>query len=269
LNRLSSFFVFLSKHHWVVLISATFGGITLLWGLWREFRGKKEWYSKIDNFRKCKREQWWREIFEIIGAGIETVVAFAFAAKDIREISPAHKQIAAKDPLNQAVTGISGVALIYLNGKEFNDLPHEAPAAGLILKQQGVSTPKWLDGLAYLESDEPINVITPQSSGRAVILHFHLNVLSQALLSQAPIVSPTVGTIVSSVNALTINTKFLRKGTEILGGSIALTINSTLRTFEIPRQMAVDVEDGFMEGSAPNLQSSLTATKQESLKSEK
>jgi hypothetical protein len=107
-------------------IAAGLGGVLVFWGLWLEGPPIEDLFLDIEAFRLHKRraERGWKML--MLGIFIEIVVAVVFAAKDGWQARQTERQIAANDPRNLPLASLTAyVAIEYkTNNVETNIWDH-------------------------------------------------------------------------------------------------------------------------------------------------
>lgn len=229
----------------VFLISsvASLGVVAVVWGLWWENRGEKEWYRDIKEFRSSKAKArrglklvFWGVVAELILGFTLTVVEGIGSMKTANEI-------AKNSPLNQQVSDVSINAVLNVKG-EYAPFLGEELSTWVTLNERnnmgsGVLNTLYLGGFSTLYSGK-IQAGEHQETGN------NYKTYSIQFLPERRFGTPQNGFVIAdrspltpelmleNITALMLHVNFISQDAEVVGGSAEIIINGTFRkTFQI------------------------------------
>ncbi len=225
---------------WGWPVAASFGGIIVLFGLWLEYSTEKPWYPNLDDLRWQNSKKKLGEKFVMFGILMEIGIGFAVAAKDelverqtAEQIAQTSTNVAKADPLNQPIASVT--ALVSLATAGTNDV-----------NTNGILFP----GNVFLQLRHFEQKTSGIDAQRHILLcsdwfRFSPNWWSLKF-NQWPATFFAPNSIVRNAkewDAISIKTSFLHRDTEIAGGVVVLTVNSTTIQFPILPQKVKGNED--------------------------
>jgi len=226
---------------WIWPVLAALGGGIVLIGLWMEYTSKIEspdLYKNINDFWSLKSRNKWGEIWVMIGIGFEIVIGIIFAFKEESEA-----------PLNQPISLISAVVRFNVasDGKMHPpSITNENWGSGISFFN-GTNINQQVFELDAKNTDVDIgNIVGTNGNivggGAEYLITFHQNLLLDMPGSGALAMPPDAGIGKSAksfgeVGSFVLSMPQISSNTEVLSGSIFVTINSSLNwVFDIPPQ---------------------------------
>ena len=198
-------------------------------GLILEF-GDKEEYPNARELRRSRRNKKWGEILVIVGVGLETLVAFAMAGKDVWENRQTAIDISKNAPINQPV--LSAFARVELTVTGTNDIwqPwYTPPVAAIAFSRRGV----WpMIGLS-MDSQK----FEKFFDGPRAKYILDLQTRSSWMLNPALKNATNAASMLRDIDWIMLQVHFLPYEFELVTGRVSIVLNSSVRReFPIPKQ---------------------------------
>jgi hypothetical protein len=205
---------------WVVIIAGS-GGVFVLVGLLMELFSEKELHKNVDDFRRCKSRKILGERLVIFGIAIEIFVAGWTAIDEWQN-----------DPLNQPIASVSAnVSLVTAGTNHISGVNSGSVNLQFERLDQVTVGINW-QAHVLICSDWYWNKSAPNWWS----LKFNQGI--ETFFDSNSVVRDA-----KDWNAIVLNAPFLYRDTEIVGGRIKLTVNSTVFEFPIPPQKAKGQKD--------------------------
>jgi hypothetical protein len=224
------------KSELVIFCFAAFGGLIVIVGLWMEYTSEDEKrYKNIDNFRSLKATGKRGEIIVMAGILVEIAVAIGFAARDDSHM----RQIEINNnPMNQPISSVFAQVTIVERGTNETVVdPLVFGAVNLTISSSEL-TNFWRTGTPpnlVCTAFRTVIRLDPNGADKEWFLDF----------SQTDMFPTLNGAVrdVAKWDEIKLVAAFLQGNTEILGGSLKLTVNLTNVEFSIPPQKVKKPED--------------------------
>jgi hypothetical protein len=249
-----------SSASWIWPAVASIGGIIVFVGLLIEKAADwmNEKFMPNEEYKphKTLEDVGWTIL--MVGILAEIAVGFALAAKDeiverqtANQIAQTSTNVAKIDPLNQPIGLLTASVSLFEIGTNRSNLDFSTPLGGkflvrLKLRNSEHSDSAWPFELVCTSGDTRLGTtILPVSAD----ISFNMLVwdleFGSSLEARTADRIPTKATVrdADDLDSIEFDAPFLRPETEISGGIITLTINSTKKVFEIPPQRVKKVEE--------------------------
>jgi flagellar basal body-associated protein FliL len=236
---------------WSALIPlmACFGGMVVFLGLWIEKEAdESENGEHLSNFIGEKRENkikseigWW---ILMVGIFLEIGTGAGLAAYDVWKSAQTANAIATTDPLNQPIVSATAVVTLVFSGE--TNLEYCARMMTNLPFCNNMAVSLTLCRLDKVKSGINMDARTLRCSYCRSGPADWLTLKFEQGLATSPIFMGLRVRDVRDLNVTSLCIPFLRRGSQIVGGSALLTVNSTSWNISIPPQKTMGMDEDWV-----------------------
>ncbi len=213
-------------------------------GLVLEKAAEKDWFSDAEDMKACKAKNERGRKYVLLGVKVEVATAILLAVISVVDEIHTNSQMSKIDPLNQPIASATATVTLLISGTNLIDAKTVNGIGNGAILLVGTSehpvggSKSWPILLFGSERTEA-------SFDGKTELFLRFDQRGFAPLSDAPVRT------VDKWDFLELEVAFIPHGTEIISGSVEITVNSTTRKFPIPAQKAASAGPELLEYVKP------------------